>query len=215
MIENLEKAKRMGVKIFGNPEELFPFICTPLRAEVGHPIGILSLDGLCSSATPLDAGVAISIPNGDQHNAINIIVATPNDYYDRLAPFVDKNDEACKRVKLWKLQKRNSTGIHCGVNLKSVATSARVICGHVYSIDRLKGIGSVYSIRWEDGLYETEISFRAIKEMLRLTPGHLGVGVPCDATFLGFVEYAGKVIGENVIRCVLTIKMLYIHINYT
>ena len=127
----------------------------------------------------------------------------PKDYYDRLAPFIDKNDEACKRVKLWKLQTQNNTGILGRVNLQTVVSSARVICGHVYSIDRLKGIGSVYSVRWEDGFDETEISFRAMKEMLRSTPAGLGVGVPCDATFLGFVEYAGKVIGEHIIRCVL------------
>ena len=78
--------------------------------------------------------------------------------------------------------------------------AARVVCGHVVGIDRSRGIGSIYSVRWEDGRCETEISFRTIKDMLRSTPASLGVGIPCDAALVGFVEYAGRAIGELLIR---------------
>lgn len=194
-VEDFEMATHIGIRFFGHPKQTFPFICAPLRADAGCPVGILAVDGLCSNAINLDTGVAVSIPGFD--NKIKY-KTHPADFYDRLAPFIAKNDEACKRIKLWRFQSKKNKN-----KTSNALVAARVICGRVCSIDRLKGVGSIYSISWEDGQYETEISFRTIKELLRSTPASLGVGVPCDAALLGFVEYAGKVIGEHLIRFVL------------
>lgn len=190
-VENIEISKESDLKLFGSPDGNYPFICTPLRAETGRPLGILAVDGFCSNAMPLDAMTAPqSISSGMRTSAA--------DFHIRLAPFLAKNDDACKRIKFWKLQNDNKNENVYENSINRVA--ACVICGHVYNVDRSKGVGMVYSIRWEDGKCETEISFRALKERLRATPTGLGVGVPCDTALQGFLEYAGKIIGDRLFR---------------
>ena len=155
VVDNLEIAKQTGVHFFASPfPNLFPLICAPLRAEVGHPVGVLTVDSLASNAIPLELGVATDSAN---HPLGNLV--TCEDYHARLIPFVDKNDELCKRIKLWKLSD------NIGTNNMSSATC--LVCGHVDSVLRLKGTGSIYSIYWEDGSCDAEISFRVMKDVLR------------------------------------------------
>ena len=195
LIQDLAEARRLGVHVFGNPLYIFPSVCTPLRARLGHPIGVLSIDGLCPNTTHVAvAGITQGTSGNSEKNA------TRTDYCDRIAPFLAKDDEGCKRIRFWKLNdqfKNEGTGIYYGV-------AARVICGRIYCIERPR-CGCVYFILWEDGLCEKNLSFRAVKELLRLTPESLGIGVPCDASLLGFVDYSGKIIGEHLIRSVLAL----------
>ena len=191
IIESVETAKQFGLRLAKSRTGDFPCICTPLRAMVGRPIGILTVNGLCSDATSLDFGAGVA-PNNSSASCPKKVRTSP-DYYDRLRPFVDKNDEGCKRVKLWRQR---------DANIATRVVAARVICGRVVDINRIRGIGSVYTVRWEDGCCETEISFRTMKDLLKPTPASLGVGIPCDSALLGFVEYAGRAIGEHLIRSV-------------
>lgn len=187
VVDSLETAKQTGVHFFGPPlPKLFPLICVPLRAEVGHPVGVLTVDSLASNAIPLEIGVT----SDSNHHFDNLV--TCEDYHDRLSPFVDKNDELCKRIKLWKLADK------IGTNNTRSATC--LVCGHVDNVLRLEDIGSIYRICWEDGSCDADVSFRVMKDVLRYTPAVLGVGVPSDSTVLGFIEYAGKVVGEHLMR---------------
>mmetsp|Transcript_11407 Transcript_11407/g.35118 ORF Transcript_11407/g.35118 Transcript_11407/m.35118 type:complete len:345 (+) Transcript_11407:301-1335(+) len=186
VVETTGCAEQMGISFLKSLSSApFPLVCSPLRAETGHPLGVLIVDNLCS---PLGPSVN-DHPNCRAFKSIGHC----KDYHHRLAPFIDKNDEACKQVKLWKMTDRTSPG--------ESDCAARIICGRVVSTSRSAGANLIYTIQWEDGSYSTEVSFRVIKELLRWNPASLGVGVPSDdASVLAFIEYAGKVIGEHLIR---------------
>ena len=192
VVGSADEARDRGLKMFGDPKQLFPYICAPLRAEVGLPLGILAVDGLCSSARPLDAGVVMTTVGLDDPKRM----VEPVNFCDRLAPFLARNDDACKRIKFWKLPYGHNKNTKGQTNL----VAASVICGRVCSIERSRGAGLIYSIRWEDGNCDTELSLRGIKELLQATPASLGIGLPCDAALRGFVDYAGKVIGDHLFR---------------
>ena len=89
VVPNLYMAKRLGVHVSKNSRDIFPCVCTPLRAEFGRPIGVLSVDSL-SIDTDILAGNA-----------------NPVDFHERLAPFLENNDEACRRVPFWRMEKQS------------------------------------------------------------------------------------------------------------
>ena len=96
VIKNADAAKKIGAHFRELSQTPFPLFCTPLRSKFGHSVGILAVDNLCSDAATLHGNISDPVHCNR--------LGTCEDYHERLAPFVDRNDELCKRVKLWKLK---------------------------------------------------------------------------------------------------------------
>lgn len=176
----------------------YPFLCTPLTAS-GQPVGILAMDGFCEAALSLQCNSL----NGQTQAQRQIPAESPlpPDYDSRVSPFIRGRDLACKHVKLWR--SRDSI---IGV-IESAGTggsaSTNVVAGHVCDIDRRRGSQhTIYKVKWEDGRRETDISLRAMKELLRITPAVLGVGIPLDKFHVEFAEYTASMIGQHLSRSV-------------
>ncbi|KAJ1454815.1 hypothetical protein M885DRAFT_228691 [Pelagophyceae sp. CCMP2097] len=185
-----------------------PFIVAPLRREVGAAIGCLAVSGLCAAAVALDRGNDVAALEDDEDFALPPDAWEDAAFEDRLKPFlrVEKDPDACRRVKLWRLRPTRN-GLASGRAPPKVA--ARVVCGQVVDSHRVKdrrGFATIFEVHWEDGLRETDLSLRAIKELLRVTPRRLGVGAPLDAAVRQFIEYAAVTIARHVLRLRLAVS---------
>lgn len=176
----------------------YPFLCTSLMAS-GQPFGILAMDGFCEAAVSLQSQSL----NGEtkQQRQISSESPLPHDYHSRVTPFIEKKDLACKHVKLWR-SRDSITGV-IESDGTGCSASTNVVAGHVSDIDRRRGLRhTIYKVKWEDGRCETDISLRAMKDLLRITPAVLGVGIPLDNVHIEFAEYTASMIGQHLSRSV-------------
>ena len=145
---------------------------------------------------PLLSGAPSALPPGD-HEVEGDPDATVA-YGERLEPFIAGRDKACQRVKIWRLpQSRHGSTVH---EPENATVAARVVAGHVVAVERHKGTGPLYTVQWEDGLKEADISMRLLREMLMVRPTRVGIGTPLDDSAVHFMRRAARVIGDHLDR---------------
>lgn len=160
---------------FFNP----PFLSVPLLGC----IGVLVFDGFCESAISLHTDPLALLAGQKEEEVVENSLPI---CLSRSSPFERGDDEACKRVKLWRLNVDNET-------------SARVVSGRVSDINRSRR-RVVYAVIWEDGHRETDISMREMRELIRATPKSLGVGIPLDEVLTEFCECVGVTLGAALLK---------------
>lgn len=190
IFECVDNNKTLRVETHGLFEGRNPCLCAPLRTASGLPLGILAMDGFCDSALSLRANALRD--KGPDNGGF------PQDLATRLSPFLRKGDEASKNVRLWRLRDTVHGVMDADVRRSSVG--ANIIAGRVCDVNR-SSRHAIYTVQWEDGRSETDISLRAMKELLTATPATLGVGVPCDDVLLEFADYVGSTLGDHLFRC--------------
>ena len=199
MVRDADSTSAARVKFFG--KRVLPFVCVPLTsANDGSRLGVLAVDGFNLAApllaSPLLTGAPCAKP-ADDHDMEEDAEALQS-YTDRLEPFLAGRDKACQRVKLWR-----PPGARAGSCVKeppSSTVAARAVAGHVCAVDRQKGQAALYTVQWEDGLREGDISLRLIREMLMVQPLGLGIGTPLDEAVVRFMTRAAQIMGDHLDR---------------
>jgi len=160
----------------------FPLVIVPLDAG-GCRVGVLAVDRF--SIHDEERGWEDSRPRAD-------------DVTSRRTCFYGLKGNELRTFKVWRHPHVRTEGARQDAPPFSNFCSSAMVCGHIVDVTHHPRWGAYFTVLWEDGLQESNISAKVLDEMINLDQGQLGRGAFLDQDIIDKTREVAIMMGQVI-----------------